>query len=193
MDVHQREVEKLLAGDQGFITTLYQEVFPSIVRLIRSNSGNDEEAKDLFQDALMATYKKARDERFVLTCSLKSFIYAVSRNIWLYRLRDKRKRKDETDIIPEDTVSDVDIEKLMDDYEKVKLYKKHFKKLTEDCKQVLKLHFEGNAMDDIAIHMGYGSKEYAKKKKFKCKEKLIQSIKADPVYHELMGGSTKTY
>ena len=68
--------------------------------------------------------------------------------------------------------------------EKWKLFNQSFEQLGKDCKQLLKLFFEGNPMKTIAEVMGH-SPAYVKLKKFNCKKKLIDLIKKDQRYTEL--------
>ena len=77
---------------------------------------------------------------------------------------------------------------LMEDIllnEQYRLYRKHFRKLGKDCQKVLEMYFDKVSMAEIARRMGFASEGYAKKRKFKCKEKLIQLIKAVPSFKDL--------
>jgi hypothetical protein len=41
-------------------------------------------------------------------------------------------------------------------------------------------------MEHIAQQMGYKSKKFVKKKKYKCKEQLVKSIKKDKRFNQLL-------
>jgi hypothetical protein len=58
-------------------------------------------------------------------------------------------------------------------------------KLGDDCRRLLQLYFEKITMEQIAVEMGYASDNYARRRKFQCKERLEEFIKADPAYREL--------
>lgn len=44
------------------------------------------------------------------------------------------------------------------------------------------LFFDKTSMDEIARIMNYASEGYAKKRKFQCKEHLLQIVKADATF-----------
>jgi hypothetical protein len=60
-----------------------------------------------------------------------------------------------------------------------------FALLGRDCQQLLQLFFAKVKMEEIVKRLGVSSVGYAKKKKFKCKEKLILLVKQDSRYSEL--------
>ena len=80
------------------------------------------------------------------------------------------------------------IEKDLESTERRRLFRDKFKQLGEDCQRVLKMFLEGISMVKIAEKMGYASEGYAKKRKFKCKQKLTSLIKADVRFQELTEG-----
>jgi hypothetical protein len=52
----------------------------------------------------------------------------------------------------------------------------------------LQLYFDKVPLKNIAQIMGFKSEKYAKKRKFKCKEYLIKSIKQDLEYNKILSG-----
>jgi hypothetical protein len=80
------------------------------------------------------------------------------------------------------------LEKVADLNERYKLYQKHFTNLGKDCQKVLQLYFDKVPLKNIAQIMGFKSEKYAKKRKFKCKEYLIKSIKQDLEYNKILSG-----
>jgi len=50
---------------------------------------------------------------------------------------------------------------------------------------VLKLFSEGSSYEEIARKMGMKNEAYARRKKYLCKEALMEIIKTDPEYHDL--------
>ena len=183
----QDEINQLLSGEKQSLEKIYQNHFPQILNLVTRNSGTEEDAKDVFQEALLVVYKQASSQSLKLSCSLGTYLYAVSRNIWLLRL--KRMGKVTRYIEPPSDFEDTSLDTLetMHANEKYFLYQKHFKMLNEGCQKVLKLFFDGEPMEVIAEKLGFKSGRYARKKKFKCKEKLIENIKNDALYNDLMG------
>jgi len=185
MSRNEEEMSLLIKGDEYFISKIYRETYPSIAKFIKKNSGNEADAEDIFQDALSTIYLKAKKGDLALDCPLKNFLLAVGRNMWLYRLRGRKRLDYKPDLLILSLKSDLDLEKMTEQAEFHALYFKHFDQLSDDCKEVLKLYFLNDSMEDIARQMNYKSGGYARKKKFKCKERLIAKIKGDPIYGEL--------
>ena len=160
--------------------------FPVIKNMVVANKGDNEEAKDIFQEALLIIYDKITNNDFNLTCSFKTFLYSVSRNLWHEQLRYKkkflRKFKDY------DTYVDVEAEidnlayEIITDY----LFYKHFFSLTASCQEIIKMLLNKISSKEIVKSMGYGSEDYANKRKYQCKQILFKRIKNDPLYKKVI-------
>ena len=70
--------------------------------------------------------------------------------------------------------------------EKRKLLRDQMARLDNCCRKILALFFTGAAMSEIKEKLGLSSLSYAAKRKFKCKEKLVQLVKQDQRYRELL-------
>lgn len=180
----------ILKGDTDTLTNLYRECFPSIKQFIIKNSGDIEDAEDVFQEALVILYRKIKEDSLVLKCALSTYIYSICRNMWLDRLR--RKSRTIGVIDGEQEIVDLgdDIITTIHKNDQYALYQKHFQSIGKGCQKLLTLFFEGKKMQFITQAMGFGSEGYTRKRKFKCKEKLINSIQNDPTYNELKEGNS---
>ena len=70
---------------------LYKLHFPKIKAFVLKNSGNADDARDVFQETMIVLIDKINKPDFVLSSSLGTFLFAVSKNIWFTRLREKGK------------------------------------------------------------------------------------------------------
>lgn len=170
-----------LFNDDKKLTLLYQKLFPSIKKLVLENSGTIHEAKDLFQEVIIVVYKNLQNPDFQLTSSLETFCYSVARNKWLYELRKKKIVKSPI----ETSDSGNNLIDLIITEERARLFQKHLDQLSDGCRTILNLFFNGKKMNQIATKLGFSSEGYARKRKHNCQEKLIQSIKNDPLFEEL--------
>ncbi len=184
---NQDIVLDILKGDNRAIKEFYKNNLPTVTQHILQNSGNKEDAYDIFQDALVVIFKKARENSLEITGSMQSYFYGVCKKLWLNKLRKNKKlilnekllqnHKEENTIIEDIGAIEKDI-----------LYKKYFHKLHPDSQKVLHLYFEGSSMKEIAYIMGY-SELYARKKKFKIKKRLLKMIEKDPLYLEFISSN----
>lgn len=65
---------------------LYAKYFGMVDHFVTHNSGRSTDAEDLFQDTMVTLLEKLRQDNFVLTASLKTYIMAIAKNLWLKRL-----------------------------------------------------------------------------------------------------------
>ncbi|MEM7037240.1 MAG: sigma-70 family RNA polymerase sigma factor, partial [Bacteroidota bacterium] len=165
---------------------LYASFFPRIGNFIKSNSGTEEDARDIFQDAVMVVFEKSRTPSFKLSSSLFTFLYSVCRNLWLKKLRKKDRQGVtlEQDLVSIDDPVEMEASELTR-HAQYQLYRKKFRELGDQCRQLMQLSLEGKRMREIVEKMGFSSEQYARKRKFKCKEKLIRLIRQDPEFVHL--------
>jgi DNA-directed RNA polymerase specialized sigma24 family protein len=80
-------ISQLKNGSSDAYIALYQKSYPSVEKFIVNNSGTVDDAKDIFQDTLLVLFKKVREDNFELTASVKTYIIAISKNLWCKKLR----------------------------------------------------------------------------------------------------------
>lgn len=186
-DTDQKWLEAIRSGDKDGLTQLYQYVMPSIVKLVIRNGGTKEHAKDLFQDAILILYKKLQHSEITMTSSFSTFFIAICRNLWANHLKKKSNNhvtfSDEIKLILDDQP---DWYELEEQSMQTRLLYKAFSKLGDDCRQLLELFFLKIPMEEIMVRLKYNSYEYVRRRKFMCKNKLIDFIKNDPSYKEFM-------
>jgi len=175
----------LSKGMQKALDAIYEQVFPVVKAYICRNSGTDHDAQDVFQDGLMAVYYNLIDGDFELTCSARTYIYAVCRNLWLKELR---RRKVHVEELHEEQlyIDQEEVEDTCQRMERYSLYRKYFKQLGEKCQQILRYYMQGLDMKTIAKKMGIMSVNYTRKRKHLCKQNLITQIKQDSQYQKLV-------
>lgn len=173
-------VEGLRKGDDKTLNYLYQNYFSTVKSYIVKNSGTEDDAYDIFQDALMVVFKKFQHNGVELTSDLKGYVFGVARKLWCNQLRSKKEVNTEME---NDIIDDFELEKLLE-IPIEQIVQRAFLKLPEDYQKVLTMHLEGLDYDQIAQKMSYKSASYARRKKYLCKEELIRIIKSDPDYRD---------
>ncbi len=177
-------------NDTIVLQYIYKNFYSNINFFIKKNSGDDDDANDIFQEAIIIIYRKLKADELILDCSFETYLYSVCRFLWLKHL-DKRKIEKENIKDNQQYIEDIydeSLEKITDLNERYRLYQKHFTNLGKDCQKVLQLYFDKVPLKNIAQIMGFKSEKYAKKRKFKCKEYLIKSIKQDLEYDKILKG-----
>lgn len=169
----QELLEGLATDDDGAIAYVYKQNFDLILKMIHNNSGTYDDARDIFQEAMLVLYDKSKQPDFRLTCKIPTFLYSVSRRLWLKKLQ-RGNRYVTTDEGLEDTVPVDDVmeekEKLDADFE---LMESAMLGLGEPCKSLLEAYyFEKKQMAEIAEDFGYTNADNAKNQKYKCLMRL---------------------
>ena len=74
---------------EELFTTLYQKAFPVVARYIAKMGGSFDQAKDIFQDALVIYYEKVTADSITLQSSEKAYILGIVKHLWLKTYRDE--------------------------------------------------------------------------------------------------------
>lgn len=179
-------IDSINSGNSEGLQQIYRLFLPRITSFITRNGGNADDAKDVFQDAILIIYEKAKKDDFKLTSGFYTLLYGVCRNVWGNRLQKKSRQ---TVTLVDDhkyTNYVVDgLNELIEKEEEAKLFWSAFQKLGEDCQRLLRLFFDKVKMSEIVKIMGFSSESYAKKRKFVCKERLVKLVRADARFAEL--------
>lgn len=145
--------------------------YPAVRTLITSKGGNEEDARDVFQEALIIFCEKAIDPNFTLTAATSTYLYSVSRFVWSDRLKKKKK-----EVLQFDTsfsaTEITDMEYHIEMETKYREMDHILEKIGQKCKEILQsFYFKKKDMKTIAAEMGYNSDKIAKNQKYKCLEK----------------------
>src|SRR5882757_1422093 len=70
---------------------LYKSAFPSVARYVSKMGGSFDEAKDVFQDALVIYYEKSAENNFELKTTAKAYLLGIAKHLWLKKHRDNSK------------------------------------------------------------------------------------------------------
>ena len=85
---------RLRDKDEKAVYLLYRDYFSTVEKYIVMNSGSKEDAEDIFQEAVLILLVKVSAESFLLSASLKTFLFSICRNLWLKQLRNTSRKID---------------------------------------------------------------------------------------------------
>jgi len=180
-------IEGLRLHSDYIIKYVYKEFFPSIRYLIKTNAGLEEDAEDIFQEALYIILRKIQEDDFELSSSFLTYLYSISKNLWLQRLKRKRLvEHNQDELVRYFSSPHASTEKFIEEEEKYGVFVRQFENLSEDCKKLLRLFLGKMSLKEIADEMGYKSEFYAKTKKYLCKEALKRMVENDPTIKALL-------
>ena len=172
LQMDEKEVfERIQKGDEKALELIYKKYYRMMTKLVITNSGTEEEARDVYQDALVVFWQKARSGNLVMTAKMSTYIYSICQNLWRKELDRKKRLSNEE----KDGSQSMD----MDGPEREKIIARCMDQLGDTCRKVLMYYyFDEMSMQEIAEKLGFANTDTAKTKKYKCKQKLDELVKA---------------
>lgn len=180
----------ILKGDEAIIRHIYEELYPPVLKYIRSRGGSEEETEDVFATALEAIYLQVREGELELEKPFGAYLFAVCRYQWLKIYRKKRRQREVTESVlrvytDRDAMPDHSLEaRLLQSY-----IRAAFLKLGKDCRQIIRMRWAGESYEAIRKLMGYRSEGYTRKRKHICYQRLQKIVAEDPRIREIYGDS----
>lgn len=163
----------LAANDTDAIETIYRDNFSVIKAFIIKNNGYTDDALDVFQEAMIVLFEKAKSDSFTLSCQLQTYLYSICRRLWLKKLQKQNRFSLSLETIEEI----VPVEEEIDYHEKKNsdflFMESALQKIGEPCKSLLEaFYLEKKSMPEIADAFGYTNSDNAKTQKYKCLVRL---------------------
>jgi RNA polymerase sigma factor (sigma-70 family) len=172
IQVDEKELfDRICKGDEKALEFIYKKYYRMMTKLVITNSGTEDEARDVYQDALVVFWQKARSGNLVLTSKISTYVYSICQNLWRKELDRKKRLSNEE----KDSSESLDL----DGPEREKIIAKCMEQLGDTCRKVLMYYyFDELSMQEIADKLGFANTDTAKTKKYKCKQKLDELVKA---------------
>jgi RNA polymerase sigma factor (sigma-70 family) len=163
----------LVNDDSKAIETIYKENYNMVQAFILNNNGTYDDARDIFQEAMITLYEKAKSESFVLTCQIKTYVYSVCRRLWLKRLQQLGRYITADENLEETVPVEDDLEIHEKRNAEFAIMERALGSLGEPCKSLLEAYYiEKKGMTEIAGEFGYTNADNAKNQKYKCLMRL---------------------
>jgi RNA polymerase sigma factor (sigma-70 family) len=166
-------VSEIRKKNEVVLRELYKMHYPMVMNLVCSNNGTEQEAKDIYQEAVIAFYERVQQEGFRLTCRIKTFLYAICRRLWLKRLAEKKRFHGKI----EETETFLEIEEVLFDIdERERQFSQMSKALNglgEPCRSIIEdFYLRDLSMEAIRDKFRYTNADNAKNQKYKCLQRL---------------------
>lgn len=166
----------IASGHSAAIDQLYKLYHPILIKWICGRGGEEVDAEDAFQDAVLVLFEKAQDSEFCLTCKISTYLFAVCKRVWLKKITQRMPSvaldQDEEDGI-QLKAEEEDVQLFLDQEEKIEQLDAALKALGEPCAGLIKAFYvEQKSMKDIADTFHYTNPENAKTQKYKCLNRL---------------------
>lgn len=163
----------ILNNSESALKRLYTAYFPMVLQLIINNNGNEDDAKDIYQEAIIVLYNKVKAGNFELSSKLKTYIYSICRRLWLKRLTQLNRYggdiRDFQEYLPVDDEVEVHSDRDIQ-FDKMEAA---LQLLGEPCKTIMEdFYIYNRSMQEICERFGYTNTDNAKTQKYKCLQRL---------------------
>ena len=163
----------ILNNSEDALNKLYIGYYPMILQFILNNNGDEDDAKDVYQEAIIILYNKIKGGDFELSSKLKTYIYSVCRRIWLKKLSQESKKTNNVSDFEDVVAVEVDLEQHEEKDLQFEKMGSALLNLGEPCKTIIQDFYINNlSMQDICEKFGYTNTDNAKTQKYKCLQRL---------------------
>ena len=167
--------QALLADRARILTQLYRQAFPTVRRLVQRQGGSEQDAQDVFQDALVILYEQAVGGRLELTAAASTYLIGIARHRWQHELRRRARLPHEP--LP-DATDAFAAEDPADAAETPFAVRDYVERLGATCRNLLlNFYYFQQPLAQIAEAHGYRSIRSATVQKFKCLERLRAAVR----------------
>ncbi len=186
MPDNQYFIQGILNSDERVITEIYTHSFPKVLKFVLQNKGQQVDAEDVFQKALMqiSVRIKHRDLETIRS-TFEAYLFTACKNLWRREL-NKSKKTVTNDGVMELVSEESDMAYALLEQERWELFKEKLEKLSDNCKQIMMLFLKKVSYADMATQLSYSSETVVRQRVFKCKAKLIASVKSDNRFKNLI-------
>jgi RNA polymerase sigma factor (sigma-70 family) len=174
VELNEQALLKGLANDDTkAIEIIYKDNFNMVQTFIINNNGNYDDARDIFQEAMIALYEKAKSDSFVLTSKISTYVYSICRRLWLKRLQQLGRYSNQIDSLKETVAVENDLEYHEKKNAEFVIMDRALNSLGEPCKSLLDgFYVKKIDMQALAKEFGYTNADNAKNQKYKCLMRL---------------------
>lgn len=163
----------VLNNSEEALNKLYTGYFPMVLQFILNNNGDEDDAKDVYQEGIIVLYNKIKGGNFELSSKLKTYIYSVCRRIWLKKLSQQSRKTNNIADFEDVLAIDEDVELHEEKDKQFEKMQSALLLLGEPCKTIIQDFYINNlSMHDICEKFGYTNTDNAKTQKYKCLQRL---------------------
>jgi DNA-directed RNA polymerase specialized sigma24 family protein len=163
---------------EQLLTEFYKETFPGVAKYIQRKGGTLEEAKDIFHEALLIYYEKGMLKSDPVQHE-KAYLMGIAKHLWSKRFQDKIRVSSSPDVpdqIPDTkTPPEPSAGKLL----------AFLQQAGEKCMELLQsYYYEKASLPQIAERFGFSGTRSATVQKYKCLEKVRNSVQKKSLQYE---------
>lgn len=168
----------LLHNDTKCFEILYKKLYPAVRQQVTHYGGTADDAKDIFQEGMIALWKNTQSGSFQLRegVKLSTYLIQICKLRWMDRMKKASHRYElRKEVLPESQQEPEFITEWIDREEQDQ-FQQHFAQLGGRCQDLLKrFYFMKESLQEIAVAMNIGEAT-AKNEKYRCMQRLKKIV-----------------
>lgn len=173
IELRQPEIE-------GPVRRLYDNYFEGVVAQVCMNGGNKDDGADIFQEAVLVLIEKVKTGQFRGDSSIKTFLAAIARNLWLHELRTRSRRNNREVIYMTGEDKNEEPETFFWDHENTNALIRLLEQVGDPCKKILTgFYYEEKTMKELLSEFSYENEQVLRNRKSRCMKKLKEILLTD--------------
>lgn len=176
----QQLLEALAKGEHSATSVIYNRHYKIIIGWLINQGCNEEDAADIYQEAMVVLFSKSQEVSFRLSCKIGTYLFAISKHQWYKKMEALQKQpvllRENVNADGDDIFGLAYEDDLKIHHERENHYEQlntALDKIGEPCRSLLRAYYhEDKNMQEIAVKFGYTNAENAKNQKFKCLARL---------------------
>jgi DNA-directed RNA polymerase specialized sigma24 family protein len=178
--MQEKTIEIVAAKTRAeFFAGMYEEAFPNVARFVASHGGTVDDAKDIFQDALVIYYELSLENKLSIQVSDRAYLIGIAKHVWIRKYKKDKVAASLSSI--ESTIE------LPSDY--FEPYDQSLLTLLEQtgkrCLDLMRaFYYDKLSLNQISKSFGFSGVRSATVQKFKCIEKMRAIVKENSINYE---------
>jgi len=159
---------------------LYEQAFPAVAKFVSRMGGSLEQAKDIFQDALVIYVEASQQGSRTIPMSKLAYLLGIAKHLWIRKFhRDRHNvplsEAENRIAIPEDFFPTIQTKRLL------RVLELSGKK----CMDLLRaFYYQQLPLKKLVNTLGYANEHSASVQKYKCLEKIRNTVKEKSLTYE---------
>ena len=166
---------------------LYEHCFESAQYEIRKNGGTEQDAADIFQEAVLIVIDKVKTGELRGESNIKTFLLGVVRKLWLFERRTRSRRTEREQYytnLEQDPTQDPDRHFTNTNNDAIKIV---FKEVGDLCTKILTgVYYEKKSMKELLPQFNFENEQVLRNRKARCIKKLKKILSENKILlHQL--------
>ncbi|MEQ8413105.1 MAG: sigma-70 family RNA polymerase sigma factor [Imperialibacter sp.] len=170
----KRPADTMFDDRAAFFEALYEDAFPAAARFVHRMGGDVDDARDVFQDALIVFYEKLAARNAHIETSHKAYLLGICKHLWVRKAKAKS-----GEVSFEDWEQSMDVPDMNNEHLSARKLLTLLENAGQKCLDLLKsFYYDRLSIQQVATRFGFGSERSATVQKYKCMERVRNEVKS---------------